>query len=270
MTSVKDKNVLITGAASGIGRLMAILLAKKGAKVILCDVNQDGLEKLKCELQEQGLHSVVFCCNLSNRQDIKHMSHEILQHHGTVHILINNAGIVFGKTLLELEDSEIISTFAVNTLPLFWLSGAFLPAMLSHGQGHIVTISSAGGLVGVPQLVDYCASKFAAFGFDDALRLEMKHSNKAINTTVVCPFYINTGMFSGVKTRFANLLPILEPEQVAARIVKAIENNQTRVILPRFVTVVWLARLLPVSWFDALTNFFGISKSMDSYVGRKH
>ena len=269
MTALRDNNVLITGAASGIGRLTAQLVAQRGAKVILWDVDKNALEKVIDDLHAQGLRATAYHCDLARRDDIKRLAQQVLAEHGPVTVLINNAGVVTGKALLEEEDVEIIRTFEINTLALFWVTRAFLPAMLEQGEGHVVTLSSASGLAGAPHLIDYGASKFAAFGFDEALRLEMKHLGLPIKTTVVCPFYISTGMFAGVRTRFPWILPILKPDYVARRIVTAIIRNRARLLMPRFVYVVWLVRVLPVSVFDALTRFFGINASMDRYSGRK-
>jgi all-trans-retinol dehydrogenase (NAD+) len=91
-----------------------------------------------------------------------------------------------------------------------------------------------------------------------------------VRTTVVCPYYIATGMFEGVRTRFPLLLPIMKPEAVVERIVRAIERDEARLILPWFVRWAFPLRLLPVAWFDALMSFFGITKSMDDFTGRKH
>ena len=117
-------------------------------------------------------------------------------------------------------------------------------------------------------MTDYCSSKFAAVGFDESLRLELKRLNSNVVTTVVCPFYIDSEMFRGVKTRFSWLLPILKPEVVVERIVNAIQKNRRRLVMPWFVYTSWLSRLLPVSWFDALMSFFGVSRSMDEFTGR--
>src|SRR5262249_39433723 len=145
---------------------------------------------------------------------------------------------------------------------------AFLPKMRERNSGHIVTIASAAGLVGTARLTDYCASKFAAVGFDEALRLELARLGVAVRTTVVCPFYVSTGMFAGVKTRFPLVLPILRPEYVGDRIVAAIRADRPRVLLPRFNYLIFPSRLLPVGVFDEVMRFFGISKSMDEFTGR--
>ena len=268
MADFTNKRVLITGAASGIGRMMAGQLAGQSAQLILWDVNQAGLDAVRDELADHPGGVAVYACDLTDRAAIYATAQRVLDEHGSLDILINNAGIVSGKPLLEIPDEHIERTFAVNTLALFWTTRAFLPAMIEQGRGHIVTIASAGGLVGTARMTDYCASKAAAVSFDESLRLECKRLGLPIATTVVCPFYISTGMFEGVKTRFAWLLPILKPEYAVRRIIRAIRKKKRRLIMPRFVYVVHPSRLLPVDAFDGLLNFFGINHSMDEFTGR--
>lgn len=268
MTQFSGKNVLITGAASGIGRLMASQVAEKGARLLLVDLNETALEMARSELTDAGHSCAIYPCDLSDRHQISAIAGRILSKHGHVDVLVNNAGIVSGKTLLEAADEDIERTFAVNTLALFHMTRAFLPTMAARGQGHIVTIASAGGIAGTARLVDYCSSKFAAIGFDESLRLELKRLKIPVRTTVVCPFYIDTGMFAGVRTRFPWLLPILKPEPVTRRIVRAIERNSARLIMPWFVYTVYPMRIFPVSWQDAIMGFLGVNRSMDEFRGR--
>ena len=268
MRDYAGRNVLITGAASGIGRLLAQRIAAEGGRVILWDVDAAGLERTRTELAAAGRTVAAYACNLRDRAAIAATAATTLRDRGPVDILINNAGVVSGRTLLEASDDDILRTFDVNTLALFWTTRAFLPAMMERRSGHVVTIASAAGVVGTSRLVDYCASKHAAVGFDESLRLELRRLGTKVTTTVVCPFYISTGMFEGVKTRFRLLLPILTPEYAAARILDAIRRDRRRLIMPRLVYVTWLGRLLPVRLFDAIMEFLGVNRSMDEFVGR--
>lgn len=268
MTAFRGAHVLITGAASGLGRLMALEAVRRGARVTLLDRDAKGLG-LVCE----AIHTLKgdaegFVVDLSSREGIQTTCAEVLSCRGTVDILINNAGIVSGKPLLECSDEAIERTFQVNTLALFWTVRAFLPGMMEAGQGHIVTVASAAGLAGTSRLVDYSASKFAAVGFDESLRMELRRLGSPVRTTVVCPFFIDTGMFEGVKTRFPWLLPILKPDYVVRRILGAVASNRSRLILPRFVWTVPVVRVLPPFLFDAVLSFFGVNRSMDEFVGR--
>ena len=268
MTDFRGAHVLITGAASGLGRLMALDAARRKARLTLFDRDAKGLGLICEEIHAQGGDANGFVVDLSNRSVLQATCAEVVATRGGVDILINNAGIVSGKTLLECSDEGIERTFQVNALALFWMVRAFLPGMLAAGKGHIVTVASAAGLAGTSRLVDYSASKFAAVGFDESLRMELKRLGSSVRTTVVCPFFIDTGMFEGVKTRFAWLLPILKPDYVVRRIMKAIEGNRSRLIMPRFVMTVPVVRVLPPFLFDAVMGFFGVNRSMDEFVGR--
>ena len=118
--------------------------------------------------------------------------------------------MVSGKRFLDCSDDEIRRTMAVNTMAHFWTVKAFLPEMIARDSGHVVTVASAAGTIGVSRLADYCASKFAAVGFDESLRVELGQIAPGVVTTVICPFFITTGMFDGVRTRVPWLLPILD------------------------------------------------------------
>ena len=181
---------------------------------------------------------------------------------------MNNAGVVSGKPLLELTDEQIEQTLRVNALAPFWVTRAFLPGMLQRGSGHVVTIASAAGLIGTPRQTDYAASKHAAVGFAEALRFELKRSSPGVKTTLVCPFYVDTGMFAGVKTRFPQLLPILKLDDVVGAIVKAIQDDTPQVQMPFMVRTLPAMRLLPIWAFDALADFFGVTRAMDEFTGR--
>ena len=125
------------------------------------------------------------------------------------------------------------------------------------------------GLIGAPGMTDYAASKHAAVGFDDALRAELRHlGHPEIRTTVVCPYFISTGMFEGASSA-TPLLPILTPEYAIRRIVRAIRRKRRRLLLPRSVILVYLMRLLPTPIFDWIVRALGITRSMDGFTGRR-
>lgn len=269
MTDIRNKCALITGGASGIGRLLAAELGTAGARLVLWDIDEAGLQSVRGELLETGLDADIYTCDLSDRDAIAATAEKTLANSGPVDILINNAGVVSGQNILDISETDIEHTFDVNVLALFWMVRAFLPSMLERDSGHIVTIASAAGLAGTARLSDYCASKFAAVGFDESLRLELRNQGSKVMTTIVCPYFTDTGMFDGVRTRFSWLLPILKPDALVQRIVKAIRKNRRRVVMPWFLYTGWPMRLLPVPWFDALMDFFGISHSMDQFQGRR-
>lgn len=269
MNVFEGRRALVTGAASGMGRLLAIRLATMGADMILVDVDADGMEGTAQAIRSIPGSAHPYVCDLTDPQAIRAMAEAVLSRHGAIDLLVNNAGVVSGKNLLELSDRDIVRTFEVNTLALFRVTRAFLPTMIEQRQGHIVTIASAGGLIGSARLTDYASSKFAAVGFDESLRFEMRRLGHPIRTTVVCPYYVATEMFKGARSRVSLLLPILKPEDVVDRIVTAIRKKRRRVIMPRFAYAVYPLRLLPVPVFDAMARLFGIPQGMDHFVGKR-
>lgn len=268
MKNVKDKLVLITGGASGIGRLMALDFAGRGARVAVWDLSGEALKSLEAEGGRKGFAIRTMLCDVSDREAVYRQAKTLLEELGPVHILINNAGVVSGSSFLETPDEKILKSMGVNTLAAFWTCKAFLPVMMEQNSGHIVNIASAAGIIGVTGLADYSASKFAVVGFDESLRMELRRRKSAVLTTVVCPFFIDTGMFRGVQTRFPLFLPILKGEYAARRIVLAVLKNRRRLILPPFVYLVYWLRLLPTAVLDAAADFFGINHSMDHFQGR--
>lgn len=268
MSQIAGSTVLITGGGMGIGRLMALKTAALGARVVIWDINPDNLANVREELTRAGREVFTYQVDVSDRELVYETAKQTLAEAGPVHVLINNAGIVSGKPFIECSDEQIERTLKVNTMALFWVTKAFLPQMMKNNRGHLVTISSAGGILGTPGLADYSASKFAAFGFDEALRGEFKKRKLAIKTTVVCPFFIDTGMFAGVKTKYSLLLPILREGYVADRIIGAIERNKARIWMPPLVYTVPLLRALPVPLMDWIAKFLGVTESMDEFTGR--
>jgi all-trans-retinol dehydrogenase (NAD+) len=267
MKNIKDKIILITGGASGIGRLMGLNFASRGAKVIAWDINANALTSFEEEGREKGLCLHGMVCDVSDRTAVYKQAEVLKAQFGPVDILINNAGVVSGSPILELPDEKVLKTININILSLFWTCKAFLPSMIERNSGHIVTISSAAGLIGVRRLSDYCTAKFAAFGFDESLRMELRQMKSAVKTTVICPFFIDTGMFLGVKTKIPLFLPILKSGYVARKITTAILKNKKRLIIPAFVYSVFFLRLLPVWVIDMLADFMGISHAMDEFKG---
>jgi all-trans-retinol dehydrogenase (NAD+) len=269
MTELAGRSALITGGASGIGRLLATELGKRDARLTLWDIDEAGIEDAVEEIRRTtGASCSGYVCDVSDRRAVDTVARQLLSDAGEVDVLVNNAGIVTGAPLLDLPDERIEATFRVNVLPLYWVTKAFLPGMIARQRGHVVTVASAAGLLGVPRQTDYSASKHAAVGFDESLRVELARLAPTIRTTVVCPFYIDTGMFAGASTRFRRLLPILRPEDVARRIATAIERDRRRLIMPPLVRVVPALRILPVPVFDKVMDFFGVNVSMDTFVGR--
>jgi len=250
---------------------MALEFAKLGCKLILLDINQQALDEVAKEIiGNKGMSPFVATCDVSDKDAVKAMAQRIKKEVGKVDILVNNAGIVAGNFLLNLRDDQIEKVMKVNTMAVIWMVKAFLPDMIADNSGHLVTIASAAATCGVPKLSDYCASKFATFGFHESVRFELAKLGKTgVKTTIVCPYYINTGMFDGVKSGNP-LLPILSPKYVVSNIMKAVKTNQEELYLPGIVTLGFLFRwIMSSEWRDPIGHLFGIGSSMDDFHGAR-
>jgi all-trans-retinol dehydrogenase (NAD+) len=274
---VTNENVLITGGGGGIGSLMAIKFAELGVRnIVLLDINLNALNETKNKLEKLiksddtiNTKVMIVQTDLSKEETTTKSMNEIISKIGNITILINNAGIVTGKKIVDSPPKLMKLTMAVNIEAHFWTVKAILPSMIENNHGHIVTIASSAGLLGVPGLADYCASKHAAVGFDESIRLEMRHLGcDGVKTTCVNPFFIKTGMFEGAASRYPRLLPLLEPEYAASKIVRAIQCNQEVLIMPLAVHLTPIVRLLPVPIFDQICDWFGVLETMNDFKGR--
>jgi all-trans-retinol dehydrogenase (NAD+) len=268
-TALKGSTVLVTGGGSGIGRLMALGAAGRGARVVIWDLDAAAGERVRDRIRSLGGVAHSFAVNVADRDQVRSAAAETLRAVDRVDVLVNNAGVVTGRSLLEASEEQIERTFDVNVLALYWVTRAFLPGMVARRRGTVVTIASAAGLLGVARQTDYSASKHAAVGFDESLRAELRSARTGVRTLVVCPYYIDTGMFAGVRTRFPLLLPILDPKRVAVRILDAVERGRSRLLMPPLVRLLPVFRILPVRVFDAVADVLGVNQSMSGFTGRR-
>lgn len=266
---VSGQVVLVTGAGSGIGRMMAKKLAlNHGATIVAWDINKQGNDETVKEIKEAGGNAFGYVVDVSSRASIYEAADKVKAEVGKVEILINNAGIVSGRPFLDTPDHLIEKTMQVNVNSNFWTIKAFLPAMMKDGHGHIVTIASTAGLIGVNRLVDYCTSKYAQIGLTEAIQNELRSEKgyEKIYTTVVCPYFINTGMFDGVRSK---IIPILKPENVVNDVVAGILTNQEQVVMPRWLyPLLCMKMALPGEVGRRVASALGINGTMMGFKGR--
>ena len=267
MSYWKGKKVLITGGASGIGKVMVETTLGKGAQVFVLDRDATALDRLLEE--NQGKSIIGLAIDITNSEQVYATAQALIQEHGAVDILINNAGIIVGKYFSEHSAEEIDRTMAVNTTALMHMASAFLPSMVENGFGHICNVASSAGLTSNPKMSVYVGSKWAVVGWSDSLFLEMKLSRSGVGVTTVTPYYISTGMFDGVKSP---IVPILKPEKVSKAILDGIEKRKRFVSMPWSVRFVRLAQaILPASGFDLVVGrWLGVYDTMTHFSGRKN
>ena len=270
MKEVRGKLVLITGAAMGMGKLTAEKFAGAGAKLVLLDMNEEELDKTAREIGLRGTNVWKFVQDVTDREGIYALADRIQDEIGTVDILINNAGIVQGGALLETDDALLIKHYEVNVFGCMWFMKAFLPGMIRKGEGHVVNMASASGLIGVPMLSAYASSKWALIGLSESMRLEMETlGHEGIKFSTICPSYVDTGMFKGVKPPL--LTTFLKPNTMANKIFEAVVEEKTLVIEPFMVKLTpALKALLPGHVFDAISGLLGATTSARTWRGHGH
>ncbi|RWS17858.1 Short-chain dehydrogenase/reductase family 16C member 6-like protein [Dinothrombium tinctorium] len=263
---IDEEIVLITGAGSGLGRILATKLSKSVSHLILWDLNEIGLNETAKLVREEGGSCSTYVVDVSNRHMVYETADRMSKEVGAVSMVINNAGIVNGKELLQLPNDKIVKTFEVNVLAHYWICKAFIPNMMKKNKGHIVTISSVVGFFGASNLSDYAGSKYAATRFHECLQLELLDAGyDGINFTLVCPYFMNTKMFEGAK---ALILSNQKVEYVADEIIAAIRTNQTHLYLPKpFYIIHTIKSLLPTRSLYALNTAMGGRKAMSDFVG---
>jgi short-subunit dehydrogenase len=269
MSRIKGANVLITGGANGMGKMLGEKCLREGAaKLIIWDINEDNLLKVAREFKNKGYDNVyTFCVDVSSVNDIEKSATEVLLNIGNVDILFNNAGIIVGKNFWEHTAREIDRTIDINVRGVLHVSRVFVPEMVKQRRGHVINIASAAGIISNKQMSVYVASKWAVKGWSDSLRMELEGEGGDLHVTTVCPSYINTGMFSGVKA--PKLFPLLEPEDITDQIMNAVKNNEIFLLAPDMLKAIpFLKGLLPTRWFDVAAEFLGVYSSMASFHGR--
>lgn len=261
--------VLVTGAASGLGALLAVEMALRGAsQVLLWDLDAAGLARVQHQLELLKCPVRSYRVDLAEPESVEAAAERTLADAGGIDICINSAGVVSGREFWQLSEDDIRRTFEVNSLALFRTTRVVLPGMVDRDRGVIVCLASAAGLTGVARLSDYAASKFAVVGFIESLRAELRLRNSHVRTLLVCPFYVDTGMFAGVRSKVPALLPTMDPHRVACQIADAIEARRQRLVMPWFANLVLLVRALPVPMADRLVDLFGVNHTMDGFTGR--
>ena len=265
----ENANVLITGGASGIGKIMGRMALEKGAKCfIIWDINLVGIEATRKELGKYGKVKG-YVVDVSNNEIVNVAYRKTVEDCGDIDILINCAGIITSnKTFDQQTPDEIVKTMNINTIAPMFVARAMLPDMLKRNRGHVCTIASAGGMISNPKMSVYAASKWGVIGWSDSVRIELQEMKSDVHFTTVAPYYINTGMFDGVKSR---IIPILKPEYVAKRVIRAIERNKAFRGIPfGFHFIRFWQAILPTSVFDFFFGqVFGIYHTMDQFTGRK-
>ncbi|KAF5980035.1 hypothetical protein FBULB1_5435 [Fusarium bulbicola] len=239
----KREVVLVTGGAGGIGGRIVKLFEEMGVKVVVLDIQPMSFEV------SANVH--YFQCDLRSPENVEAVAEKIRAEVGHPTVVINVAGVVRGKTILESQPSDIRFTFDVNTFAPFWIAKTFVPDMVAKNHGMVVTLTSYASWLTIPNLVDYGASKAAALAFHEGLTAELttRYNAPKVRTVIVHPGPTNTALFKGYYQNTDFLMPPLAPESVADAVVSQVLTGRSgHVVIPGTGTILAALRMQP-DWY---------------------
>ena len=265
---IQGNTVLITGGCSGIGKIMGRMCLEKGAcKLVIWDINEKAIEATVKELSALG--SVYgHKADISSPESVDKAYEDTKEACGDVDILINCAGIITNnKTFAEQTDLDIIRTIDINTKGAMFVTLRYIKDMKDRGFGHICNITSSAGMLSLPKMALYAASKWGAIGWSDSVRIELQREKSPVHVTTIAPYFIDTGMFAGIRSFFK----IQKPETVARKALRAIEHNRGYKGIPFTQHFIRLMQgIFPVRLFDfVFGDICGLYRVMDHFTGRK-
>lgn len=257
MKNFKDKVIVVTGAASGMGRAYALEFAKLGAKLALTDYDQSGLAETVKQLEglpHNGLYREHF--DISDKASVDHFAEKVKGELGLAHVVINNAGIGGGgKPCWHMGAEQYLQTLNVNFFGVLYGTQAFLPQLIENNEGAIVNVSSIFGLVGTPNASDYCASKFAVRGFSESLMVELEGT--PISVHLVHPGGIKTNIAMNTEggEEFTDKYLKTPPVAVVREVIKGIKTGKQRIVCGhQSKPVSILSWAIPLRWRNKLLH----------------
>ena len=237
--NLRGRTALVTGAASGIGRETALLAARRGADLVVCDLDEAGLAATEADARALGRDVLARRVDVADRDQMRDFAAAVGETVGAVDLLMNNAGVGLAAEFLETELEDWDWIVWINLMGVVHGCSLFVPPMVERGiGGHVVNVSSAAGYLASPPLTAYSSTKFAVLGLSEALREELRPHG--IGVTAICPGLINTPITTSSRTRGKAAAPGRQeriaamyarrnygPERVARNILKAVDRNRT-------------------------------------------
>ena len=261
LTSYRGKSAVITGASSGMGRLLALRFAREGARVALVARRESELRQLAAEIARSGGTALVVPCDVAERAQVIAAAAQIAAQFGAIDILVNNAGYGHHRRFLDWDLDDMERMLRVNFLGSLYWTKALLPQMVERRTGWIVFIASVAGKLGVPEESAYAASKFAQVGMAEALSYEVEDAG--VHVLTVCPGAINTPFFDA--EALARMPPVakrmmIEPGPVVDATVTALARGKHEITVPRFIATGYIVRVLAPGFMRRNTKRTTIGK----------
>jgi short-subunit dehydrogenase len=249
--------VVITGAASGIGRGLAIAFAKEQCTILLADINEAGLKQTYEMVKQAGGNPEIFLCDVSKLDDVMRMSHHCFNAWGKVDILVNNAGVASVGIMGDIPIKDWEWIVSINLWGVVYGCHAFLPMMKKQGCGHVVNVASIAGIISSAEMSPYNATKAAIISVSETLKSELAPYN--IGVTVVCPTFIKTNLMETIRftdefQRQCSVAGIVSakwtPEMIADQIANAVKKNKLYVVPQLAARLIWIfKRISPSAFF---------------------
>ncbi|MDZ4658962.1 MAG: SDR family oxidoreductase [Bythopirellula sp.] len=256
MQSLKNKNALVTGGATGIGRAIALRLAQEGVHLFLVDIDPVGLSEVVAAAKQSGVSAKGRVCDVGQLEEITASVQHGLNCYGRFDLLVNNAGITYYGRTDQMSAEHCEQLLAVNVHAPLHFTRLLLPTLLEQPEAHVLNVSSFLGLIGVRKLAAYSASKFALVGFSEALRAEFARTN--LGVTAFCPGFVETSLFESAPLGCDRHFPKRPPrwmlstaEKVAARAVKAIQRDESLVVMQHYAKLTHFTK----RFFPGLIDF---------------
>ncbi len=233
MISLQNKVVIVTGASRGIGRAIALLFARQGARVVLAARDKRELEKVAKQMGIQNGQALVIRCDVTRENQVKNLIKKTLQKYRRIDILINNAGLGIHKPILEFTSKDWDITIDTNLKGPFLCTREVLPVMIKQKNGQIINIGSLAGKNPIANLAAYCASKFGLIGFSESVGLEVRNHNIKLN--LLLP--------GTVDTSFGKRKPRAKPGQHPENALTAEEVAEACLFLASQESLAWTSQM---------------------------
>ena len=270
MKSFDGRVAAVTGAASGIGRALAVELASRGAHLAISDVDADGLADTAARCEGRGVKVTSAQVDVADRDRVHAWADEVVADHGKANLIINNAGVALGATVDGMTYEDLDWLMDINFWGVVHGTKAFLPHLKATGEGHVVNLSSVFGLMSIPSQGAYNAAKFGVRGFTDALRMELDIARCGVSATTVHPGGIKTniarsarihesalelsGQASAAPEEFDKIAKT-SPEGAAHQILTAVERNRRRCLVGPDAKAIDLLSRLPAGVYQRVLVF---------------